>query len=87
MEMADAGARLRSGLLADGDETFVAMLSCRADDVASVSPLSFLPDRLEASLGFRWRPIRPSFSIATKLVRTLDKGRGDSVPAADANAS
>lgn len=63
------------------------LLSNWTEDAASVvvvSPLSFLPDMLEAeaSLGSRcWRPMRPSFSIATKLVRTLDRGRGDSVPA------
>ena len=29
-------------------------------------------------LGSLWRPIRPSFSMAMKLVRTLESGRGDS---------
>jgi hypothetical protein len=32
----------------------------------------------ESPLGSRLRPIRPSFSMATKFVRTLDSGRGDS---------
>lgn len=86
MEMAEAGPRLSSGRLVVRDETFVLVLSSWTEDVASVSLLSFRPDRLEASLGFRWRPMRPSFSIATKLVRTLDRGRGESVPAAGANA-
>lgn len=76
------GPRLSSDRLVVGEETFVLVLSSWTEDAASVSPLSFLPDMLEASLGFRcWRPMRPSFSIATKLVRTLERGRGDSVPA------
>lgn len=86
MEMAEAGPRLKSDRLVLGEETFVAVLSNCTEDAASVSPLSFLPETLEASLGFRWRPMRPSFSIATKLVRTLDRRRGESVPAAGASA-
>lgn len=77
--MAEARLRLKSDRLVAGDEAFVAVLSTWTDDVASVSPLSFLPDILEASLGFRWRPMRPSFSIATKLVRTLERRRGELV--------
>lgn len=50
----------------------------------SRSPLSFLADTpltLESRLVSRCRPKRPSFSIAMKLVRILEIGLGDSVPA------
>jgi len=33
---------------------------------------------MESLLGSRCKPIRPSFSMAMKLVRTLESGRGDS---------
>jgi len=35
-------------------------------------------DEMESVLLSLCRPIRPSFSMAMKLVRTLDSGRGDS---------
>lgn len=77
--------RLRSDRLVSGDETLVRVLSSRIeeDEAASVSALSFLPEKDESPLACRWRPMRPSFSIATKLVRTLDSGRGDSLLASD----
>lgn len=31
----------------------------------------------DSRLGSRWRPMRPSFSMATKFNRTLERGRGD----------
>lgn len=46
-------------------------------DSASVSLLIFLLGRLPSSLGARKSPIRPSFSIATKLVLTFDSGLGE----------
>lgn len=49
-------------------------------DSASVSMLNRRRDTLDSWLGFLWRPILPSFSMATKLVLTLESGRGDSLP-------
>jgi hypothetical protein len=50
-------------------------------DSASVSMLNRRRDTLDSWLGSLLRPILPSFSMATKLVRTFDSGRtGDSVP-------
>lgn len=74
--------RLRSNRWDSGDATLILVVSWRIVDAASVSSLSFRPEMLEVSLGFRWRPMRPSFSMATKLVRTLERGRGESEPLA-----
>lgn len=53
--------------------------------VASVSLLSLrLVTETESPLGSLFKPILPSFSIATKLVRTLDKGRGEADGEGDA---
>ena len=48
-------------------------------EVVSVSLLNLrrLDTDTESSLGSLLRPILPSFSTATKEVRTLDSGRGD----------
>lgn len=78
--------RARLGRMDSGDETLVRVVSCRIVEAASGFPLSFLAEMLEDSLGFRWRPMRPSFSMATKLVRTLDRGRGESEPLVTARA-
>lgn len=75
--------RLSSDRLVSGLETFVLVGSCKIEEVASVSPLSFRPEILESPLGCLWRPMRPSFSMATKLVRTLERGRGDSLLASE----
>lgn len=52
-------------------------------DGISVSSYVFLElESTESELGSRFSPTLPSFSTtATKLVRILDSGRGDSVPA------
>lgn len=43
------------------------------------SPLILrVPETFDSWLGSRCRPILPSFSMAIKLVRTLERGRGDS---------
>lgn len=56
-------------------------------DMPSSSPLVFLVDTLmfESRLGSLCNPIRPSFSIAMKLVWTLERGLGDSVPSTQAS--
>jgi hypothetical protein len=58
------------------------LLSCLGADVdRSVSPLSLREvEMLESWLMPRCKPILPSFSIAMKSVRTLERGRGDSPP-------
>jgi hypothetical protein len=55
-------------------------LSGRESDSASVSLLIRRRETLDSWLGSRCKPMRPSFSTATKLVRTLDSGRGEPVP-------
>lgn len=52
--------------------------------IPSCSPLVFRVDKLmfESRLASLCSPIRPSFSIAMKLVCTLERGLGDSVPSA-----
>jgi hypothetical protein len=65
---------------------FLAMLSAKTSVrsergwgvVVSVSSLSLrLDTETESPLGSLFRPMRPSFSTATKEVRTLDRGRGE----------
>jgi len=58
------------------------LFSCLAGGVGiSVSPLSLrVIETLESWLSPRCSPILPSFSIAMKSVRTLESGRGDSLP-------
>jgi hypothetical protein len=52
-----------------------------AGNDGSVSPLSLrVVEMLESWLIPRCKPILPSFSIAMKSVRTLERGRGDSPP-------
>ena len=48
-------------------------------DSASVSPLILLLAMLLSSLFVLCRPMRPSFSMATKLERILERGRGEPV--------
>jgi hypothetical protein len=45
-----------------------------------LSPLCLRRAEMESWLPSRWMPILPSFSIATKLVRILERGRGESLP-------
>lgn len=76
------GPRLRSDRKVSGDDerALERELSSRIDeDAASVSPLNFRSEiTLESPLGCLASPIRPSLSaMATKLVRTLERGRGD----------
>lgn len=61
------------------------VFSGKAGGVCPSAPLlSFRrADSTDSELGSRWRPIRPSFSMAMKLVRIRERGRGDSVPAGD----
>jgi len=58
------------------------LFSCLgAGVVLSVASLGFrVAEMLESWLVPRCRPILPSFSMATKSARTLDRGRGDSLP-------
>jgi hypothetical protein len=58
------------------------LFSCMgAGSERSVSPLSLREvEMLESWLIPRCKPILPSFSIAMKSVRTLERGRGDSPP-------
>lgn len=76
------GPRLTSDRKLSGDEerTLERELSSRTEeDAVSVSPLlSFRSEKLESPLGCLASPMRPSLSaMATKLVRTLERGRGD----------
>lgn len=48
--------------------------------VTALSPLCFRRADIESWLPSRWRPILPSFSIAMKLVRTLESGLATSGP-------
>lgn len=70
------------------------MLSARALDLSgrvagAVAAKVVVPspglcdDTLESRLFVDCRPILPSFSTATKLVRTLESGRGDPEPSVD----
>lgn len=63
----------------DDEKALERELSSRIEeDAASVSPLSFRSEILDSPLGCLASPIRPSLSaMATKLVRTLERGRGD----------
>lgn len=74
-----AGPLLNSGRVASGLAMLVLVWSCRMVDAVSGPPLSLRPEMLESPLGCRCRPMRPSFSMATKLVRTLERGRGESL--------
>lgn len=66
-----------AGLGASSVETVLG-LSGKVDvDSASVSLLILLLDTTDSPLGSLRKPMRPSFSMATKLVRTLDRGLGD----------
>lgn len=67
-------------------EIFLAMFSVKTSGfsgtgcgvLASVSSLSLrLDTETDSSLGSFLNPTRPSFSIATKVVRTLESGRGE----------
>lgn len=63
------------------ESSFILMddLSGNVDvDSASVSLLRRRRDTLDSPLWSLCRPMRPSFSMATKLVRTLESGLGDS---------
>lgn len=76
------GPRLTSERKLSGDEerTLERELSSKIEeDAVSVSPpLSFRSEKLESPLGCLASPMRPSLSaMATKLVRTLERGRGD----------
>ncbi len=54
--------------------------------MGSVSILSFpLSTEAESPLCCRLSPNIPSFSTATKVVRTFDRGRGESVGEGDPN--
>lgn len=49
-------------------------------DAVSISALGGLRDGLGSKLGSLRSPITPSFSMATKLDRTLESGRGEFAP-------
>lgn len=56
--------------------------------LVSVSLLNLRLDTVsESLLGSLLNPILPSFSIATKEVRTLDRGRGDAEGEGDASGT
>ena len=70
----------RAGLIDSSPVVVVDLLSDMAEiDSASVSPLILLLGRLPSSLMVLCNPMRPSFSMATKLDRILERGRGEPV--------
>ncbi len=78
--MGTVSMTLRAGLVrwsVDATRGFSGMVEV---DSTSVSILVRRLDRLDSPLGSRRSPMRPSFSIATKLVRTLESGLGEPAP-------
>lgn len=71
---------LRAGLADSSPAVVTDRLSDMAEmDSASVSPLILLLGKLLSSLVVLCNPMRPSFSMATKLDLILERGRGEPV--------
>jgi hypothetical protein len=71
---------LRAGLVASSEGAVLCLSGIVEMDSMSVSLLIRRRETLDSPLGSRRKPMRPSFSTATKLVRTLESGLGEPVP-------
>lgn len=72
-------AKFRRDVLFTSSDDIVLAFSRKLelDSVSAVSLLIRLLDKLDSPLWSRLNPMRPSFSIATKFVRTLESGLGE----------